>query len=472
MKFVSKKITAAILAFVFIFSGIFSLAVSADTTATRESCVVDHFSNLNIDNGRYCPPSEYTCAYAAMSMLLSFYDSYWRDDIIDEAFDWKEGSYSSATDMLEYTFDARQETLKWAEWQLDKDNLAKDSFNAFSISYQGTFFESYLMSLGRTLGYHNSSDEEFLVWGYQMVDLLEHYLYNKRSMNEEKIAVHIYRSFDLGNSREDMLDLAATKIAAGSPVIYCGASINTQEIKIGTKAGDVVGAHAMIAYDVASNGDLLLHTGWINDEYTTSSATEYQYFNMIIWLEINEDNLPHVCTNNYLDTATNTNVCACNIYYNTHPAHASHNYQYDEYDSNYHWEECYCGATNAKTGHSLSYINTSSSKHYENCSDCAYHAYVAHSCTTAVNISSTQHQMVCACGYVGSTVSHTAGRYKQYNASKHYVYCACGYLIGTYNHNMVTTGRFARCTDCGYLADTFSDIIIKGVEDGTEPQNE
>ena len=56
-----------------LFSGILSIRAFAIT------CVEDHFQKLKASEA---PPSEDSCPYVAMSMLLSYYDAYWNDQFV------------------------------------------------------------------------------------------------------------------------------------------------------------------------------------------------------------------------------------------------------------------------------------------------------------------------------------------------------------------------------------------------------
>ncbi|MBR2138089.1 MAG: hypothetical protein IKC22_02240 [Bacilli bacterium] len=60
------------------------------------------------------------------------------------------------------------------------------------------------------------------------------------------------------------------------------------------------------------------------------------------------------------------------------------------------------------------------------------------------------------------TCSYTHG-YLQYSSTKHKAYCTCGNFV--LRHHAVSssaTGRYKPCVDCGYLVDTYSDIVIVG----------
>ena len=240
----------------------------------------------------------------------------------------------------------------------------------------------------------------------------------------------------------------------------------------------------MIAYstdgDVDNPTDINLHTGWSGQEHIESvNSTEYNYFNMVIWLEINEENLPHQCTDAYRDYSDETKTyCACQIY-STHPSHNSNHISISgnsDYDEAYHWTNgCHCGKSgpdSVVTPHDLSYVIISgSTTHYEECDDCGYSDYVDHNYNQLTSVSDTHHAESCACGTVVSTQeAHIATRCVSNGTSLHSIYCKCGYLISQDLHEMIIIDwRFSKCMYCGYVRDnSVPGQIIMGVEDEAE----
>lgn len=54
-------------------------------------------------------------------------------------------------------------------------------------------------------------------------------------------------------------------------------------------------------------------------------------------------------------------------------------------------------------------------------------------------------------------------RYLPYNSSKHKSICSCGdYVLRPHAVSATQAGRYKTCVDCGYLVDTYSDIVIVG----------
>lgn len=65
--------------------------ISFSASAISISCVESHFTNLvttgaGEDKVIRTPPSENTCPYVALSLLLSFYDAYWNDKFVADEY--------------------------------------------------------------------------------------------------------------------------------------------------------------------------------------------------------------------------------------------------------------------------------------------------------------------------------------------------------------------------------------------------
>ena len=130
--------------------------------------------------------------------------------------------------------------------------------------------------------------------------------------------------------------------------------------------------------------------------------------------------------------------------------------------------EVYCGThPNGKHLGNNSYVSYNNSGHVETCVRCGVQISETHN-FSEFSYNSLEHYGTCECGYVGETEAHTASEYVAINSIQHNIYCKCGYFIRVGSHSMVTIGRFARCTDCGIMIDTWSTPTIKGLlEDDT-----
>ena len=446
--------------------------------AISTPCVQHHFSMLtfnadgdisgDIDDEIRTPPSENTCPYVAMSLLLTFYDSYWNDCFVDEDYEWNEGKYISETDTMSDTFAATSEGNDWFEYIVDLD-LPENTptyprYPAYAMNHVNDYLEPYLISIGRLLGYHKANDEKLGLDDDETVAVLEYYLFNVQQFTRNDIEVHYLHEDD-----GDIEDVMRTQINNGFPVIYIGKKVvesessknETDESEETKKSG-----HELIAYGIDSNGNILLHTGWKKDSFRVSSSVEYNLNRAIIWLELKGDLLTHTHTEesgNYIDLITGNTLCACQIYSN-HPAHENNHIYVDDYDSENHFESCHCGdAVRNVTPHNLTYFYYSSSKHRESCSDCYYMQVIDHSYSnvSSSSVTANGHQRVCNCGAISpSYYEHSIHSYGRCDKTVHYIYCECGYQIGTRFHVVPAGNAMIKfCIDCGQRLDMSSDIV-------------
>lgn len=464
MKKVTVKLTAVVLSLVFMFSGMFSLLVSADE-AEPTTCLEDHFSNLNVSSGTAVPPNaSNSCSYVAMSMLLSFYDSYWDDDFVVEDLDWDNGLFDSSTETLSSTFSASSERQSWIDWQ---NTHTDTNFVDYELANQSEFLQPYLISLGRFAGYHSDIENKGYVLSTRKIyNFLSNYVYDVRGFTEDQITIHMQSAGLFDVSQEALNEAIIEQIENGFPVIYCGLEVNNVNITSPEDIFDILTGHAMVAYGVDDNGDIMLHTGWNRNEYTTVSTTDYQYFNTAIWIEINYENLPHNCSNNYYDSATNSLVCACNLYYESHPSHT--HFHYDSYDSVSHFGECICGNVIESAPHNLRYSGVGATNHVEKCVGCNYNAVVDHSYTAFV-IDTNGHRGICACGQISEIEEHYNHHYARNNTLTHYVYCECGRYMGTSYHVVPATGNafFKLCIHCGEMVN-MGEVTLPGIRLGSQ----
>ena len=470
MKTTLTRFTAIILTFVFFMSGIFSFTISASDEPDPPTCLEEHFSKLNSSNNGFVPPNvEDSCPYVAMSMLLSFYDAYWDDDFIVENLDWDVGVFDSSTKNLVKTFSATSERKAWIDWY-------NSSFVDYELANQGEHLQPYLISLGRFAGYHNNIEEHgYKLTTREIFNFLESYLYNVRGFSRDQVEVCYQTEGLFGGSQAELNQTIINKVSNGYPVIYLGYTynfdeeINSLEDLLNIKIG-----HAMVAYSVSDNNDdgvyetINLHEGYNSNQYTTVSDTEYQYSNVAIWLEINEELFPHDCSNNYEDVATGSFVCACNVYYETHLSHT--HFHHESYNSFDHFGDCICGNISDATPHNYKYYDLTLSTHHQKCRGCNYEITVDHN-YNIFSIVSGGHIAECACGLVTTTQSHNEDNYISRGVLLHDVYCECGYFIRSEAHQMVSNGLKNVCSDCDYVGDNGilpPGLIIKGIEDESD----
>ena len=466
-----NKFISIILVFVISLSLMPSIKVNADAGSTRSKMIKDHFESLGVYE--YNPPNmsvtemiDGTCAFVAMSMLLSYYDTYWNDAIVDDRLEWQKGTYYLTTDVLDSTFNANNEVDAWERKTVGK--------YAFIQANKDKYLQSYLIDMCNRL----PIIDELGVMAYQTQDVLEYYLYEDHDFDETQIKVHLLRA-DNDSEKETMINTAKDLINDGHPVIFSGLDFAIEEEEIGDHAMDI-GAHSMIGFDYTEEPegyyDITLNLCWNGSGTQTIRTTQFQFVNSIIWLEIIDENFPHDCSNNYCNPNDGTEYCACQVYYNTHPAHEEHHYSVSgKLGSNgvYHWTNaCNCGEIGPSSvicSSDLSYIDIPGSNfHHQECEGCGYSGFVEHSFSQLTSISDTHHANACKCGAVSSTQeAHTPSRCVSNSTSSHSIYCKCGYLISQDLHEMTYMSTWlSKCIHCGYVRDNrIPGQIIMGMEE-------
>ena len=465
MNKVANKIFCMIIVFVIITSMFF-----VPCLAISEQCVEDHFENLYATmrpDGEMIvrtPPSEKTCPYVAMSLLLSFYDSYWNDNFVIDQYEWDNGIYNSTTDTLIETFSPINEAQSWED-HIKALNLPVGTdtypyYPSYAAENTDNYLEPYLISIGKALNFHTNPNETLGLSDLETVAVLQAYLYIYRGFNINQVTVH-YLHESLGDIEAKMREI----IDDGYPVIYIGKKVNNSSATNTDNEGQTKPGHELIAYGIDQDNNIMLHTGWSGLEFCTyeggSNPTEYNLSRAIIWLEINETALTHICSYNYVDSVTGEELCACEIY-STHPAHNNNHISVTSdnilYNNTHHWNNaCHCrqpGPDSVVSLHDFSYVCTdnSSTKHLEDCVGCGYARYADHEYTIPASPTETSHSLKCVCGAVSSTTEeHYAYRYISQGDSLHKVYCECGYFIGTSTHSMRIVGKNNQCIHCGYV---------------------
>lgn len=407
MKKLKMKILSVILVISLLLS-VFVIYASADENTLQYSSVAHHyFESL----GSGIPTNVYgSCTLVAISMLLSFYDIYWNDVFVDAKYESENAG--SATPYFGVPFNAS------IGIKLENDDVAslqnKDQYMAFALANAGEYLHMKLISIAASLPSFTESDSTLGLSSDEYIAVLDKYFddifgqrdyYREDGNYPDDFPVTIHRVSQLFNdSYQDVIDAIENQVIQGNPVIYSG--------------DDDDGRHAMVAY-AKENYDILLHRGYSTSTsiYTTVSRTEYNYDISAVWIEINEDALPHQCSGSYTLAGLNDPICSCKAYRTLHPKHTHEMGSYmSEYDSNKHKYRCKWG-----------------------CIVEAPHAF----------------------------------RSISQNNSYHGVVCDCGYTV-TESHIFIDTAnpRYMRCSICSYTKDNWGpgQNVQMGYEDGEEKE--
>lgn len=199
-----------------------------------------YFKNLRTNFGNNVFNS---CTYVAIGMLLSYYDSYWNDDIIPENFD-KKSIFSSSLSSPQMDTESPGILFESDE---DVKNLTGEEYLDFISQNKNTYFHLKLIDQGinflKTNLNVNSLD--FGVMPKMIPSLIDNYF---NLLNSSTLNVEINYQ---GEANADTFTIE--KLKEGKPVLIVARYGPVEDKKY----------HAMIACDYDENlNDIYVHTGW------------------------------------------------------------------------------------------------------------------------------------------------------------------------------------------------------------------
>lgn len=462
--------------FFFCFSGI---CVNAQEYFSHASYLEEHvdwiqgdtsFSENSTEDGTTIP-SHYprniagSCGYVALSLLLSFYDAYWRDGFVPERYDtfgfiddvtgeiWREMHFAIENTAWKEFWDEYWEYYKEInnldeeaeETKAIKETVRLDVYKQFAIDHSNDYFHFYLMSLGRALGYYDGVD--YGINGPHMTELLDHYLDTICNINFNQVQVG-YMHEGTFTSREILYAKAREKVRQGFPVLYAGYNYSDDNSRANSSTKKTEKAsHYLLAYKMTPDeNDIVLTPCWNGEKLQTFNTTEYQYNSYIIWLEPTAL-FNHECSVSYKYSSTSDQeYCVCDIF-SEHPNHV-HSYDATAYDETKHWKKCLCGERREQEYHQLVFKHDYVKQHYYECAneECEY--YVV-----------KDHRLV----------------YTATSGDLHRITCAdCDYTTLDFHDFLPAANpRYSRCHYCGYTRDEWvsgGSAVIMGKKEDEETE--
>lgn len=265
-----------------------------------------YFKNLytNFGNNKYG-----TCSYVSLGMLLSFYDSYWDDSFINEAYDVKAEFETNRQALADFDLIPSNVNSPGVlfEPNILVDDLSIDDYYDIISEYSSTYFQFKLIDFAMSLFGEAKFDGSDSSLGMQQSDiafLLVAYLDEVSNITSDKACVQTY-----ANSNDELIeDQIIEQLIDGTPVI------------LRAKESTSNAGHTMIAYDYDKNtGEIYVHTGW-RDETNNIALTHVALSDLpyddlldITYIDIN-DSFTHNHTFNY-HSSYGDNICACNYIY-------------------------------------------------------------------------------------------------------------------------------------------------------------
>lgn len=290
-----------------------------------------YFDNLTYNFGVNYKGS---CGYVAIAMLLSYYDTYYSDNVIAEGYDIV--SNGSSYNMVE-----RRNSPGVLKDMYSTSNNTDDGFGLTAAEYYNfvssmanVSLHSKLITIGASQGYYDFSDNNNPAGTNfnSRKQVITAYL-NTRGLSYSLD----YRNYDDANtSSQDVRNYTINKIKAGIPVLL--------------SVGGARGGHVVVAYDYDSANDLIYcHMGWnANTTHCTIESYGYNIYKTALTINFNGS---HSHSNNYRVTTVTNNVphsvnyCydSPSIYtYNPHPYHSYYRH-YSYYSNTQHKAYCECG---------------------------------------------------------------------------------------------------------------------------------
>ncbi|MBR3681298.1 MAG: hypothetical protein IKL79_04765 [Clostridia bacterium] len=429
---------------------------SQPTEGSFDTFAEVYFNNLGENFGNNKRGS---CNYVAAAMLLSFYDTYWNDDIIPEYYE--SNTYLSGSDTL--NFETTNSPGIFYEPDeianvVDPNNLESNSLSETGLRrlsqyidiYSRYYFHFNLLKIGKDEynAFNYSDGVHPLGISSEIRDqVLDDYLFGLTKIDEvtgQEVSVFSREQIEFEtcgyNNEGDAATLAfiRQKVSQGIPVIVSG---GPTDLNVGKNG------HAFIAYS-CDETNIYCHLGWTSNSIN-KPLSETNYRTDLRATCLNIQNLEHKCSDNYIriSTANSEMVKYCACTFGGHPLH-EHTIS-RSYDNNEHTDTCTVCGYSETAAHTFNYVSASDEEHFCGCDDCEFSYNEAHNMQRTFN--STQHIDTCVnCGHIVTALHDVSTR----NTSKgHEKTCSqCDYYSLT-SHNYVLSINGRTCKICGYVDD-------------------
>ena len=342
-----------------------------------------YFSNL-LNNF----PSNYDgiCGYTALTMLLSYYDTFWNNNFIDSSFtELQNPSYITDFNDISNNFvspgvrDYYISVNDYVDDSSTDQELELEILNWIAANKNEGTFLGHLLDLAvqtgvlETNSIHNGNYLRHFAVNYNiMVGLLINYINTLPFSNINIISIDPNNTFSRSQIREQIIYY----LKKGIPLCVGGGSyrdVNNNETY--DRLIDELSGHVVVAYEYDEANDIIYchlgwgsRNGWVRYGYPNSYTENFlranldDYFNYDIadycGIDItNNSSILHSHNTNYINSNTNTNdvfnVCSCKL--DSH----FHSYIYRLVNSTQHTKTCYCTSVPILENHSFyySYIN-------------------------------------------------------------------------------------------------------------------
>ena len=488
-----KVITIILVASILI--SCFSVVASAASGPTYTSSRDRYFSELE-DN---IPINAIgSCSYVAMSLMLSYYDVYWNDNFVPEKYEQNIDYTTSSSDGYSaIRTETQLFTDMWNDYKASGGPLGiKDFYVHFVDLYRNAgYLHLDLIGMGIDAGYYDGllQNDEYGSTITETAYLLDLYFDNifgsynyydhfGTNLCPGPISIKVMSSDGTTESHNAVIAKIHELLEDDILVMYRGEKVDPLT--------NAISAHRMIIYDAIKEGheivDCKIHTGLLDkksttaiESYTTLNTTSYNTNIAILWLEIDENQISHLCNDKYIGN-TGEKYCACEIYGNLHKCHVHKTADGDDtpechygennrtcvcgklfkethhfsliYSDTQHWEQCACGTTKNISEHHY-VTQTSDRYHWLICDVCKKELQKQEHLYNVASISPTKHLRECSCGVYYIELHNYI--YRSYTDTGHYDECICGERTNIVAHTICRTSisdtsHIELCESCGY----------------------
>ncbi len=272
-----------------------------------------YFNNL-INN--YGENKHYSCGYVATAMLLSFWDTYWDDNVVEERY---ETHSTLPADNMTLDVESPGATREDAATY---QGVSLSGYYANITKYKNDYLHYFLLDRGKTL-FNIPSYPAPAKYGMargDYVTLLEDYIYDYRGYNRDQVEIVEYSNSD-------------PRLVKNKAIEYV-----QQGIPVKLSISGSPGGHAVIAYDYDSaSDDLFCHFGWESDEtHLTIESKFFDSYDHIAALIFKND---HSDSNNYVfkDGSRTISHCPCEL---MAPKSINDDFDFIDVEPTYSWT-CY-----------------------------------------------------------------------------------------------------------------------------------
>lgn len=269
-----------------------------------------YFSNLY----NYSPMNSHgSCGYVSLAQYLSYYDTFYNDNIIPESYERNQGTASSLSNAVAISPGVLKQ-------EYPSSDLYSFIQNTKSYDYQ-----MYLMYIKNYLSNVSTNNYSCSIgmWDY---NIIFNYLYN----NAVSFEYYSYANLYGGNLTPKNSNIVSWfdsyvkgKLDSGVPVILHIAKYNEA-------TGEKEGYHSIVAYYYDSQG-IHANFGWGENSTDVVISPEYQITEAGV---ANFNALGHKHSNNY--KVNTLEYCGCGY------SHA-HSYSYNSLNASSHSVSCSCG---------------------------------------------------------------------------------------------------------------------------------